>query len=84
MGTPKYFKTDNARTEVGTKWTEYCCKYLIQQKVTEPHSPRQNLSESAINDLGQRATRCHKNLYIPFHPYILSGSNLYSGLFLFP
>ena len=38
-GVPHAIKTDNARTEMGTKWTEHYRHLRVKQKPTEPHSP---------------------------------------------
>ena len=68
-GIPHTLKTDNAKTEVGIKWTDYCRKYLIEQHFTEPHSPWQNLSENAVNDISLRVKRCHRQLNIPYEQH---------------
>ena len=52
VGLPRGLKTDNAQTEVGTKWTEWCRNFCVDTKFTEPHSPWQNIAEQGIGDLG--------------------------------
>ena len=53
IGIPKGLKTDNAATEVGHKWTNFCRETRIDTKFTEPHSPWQNYSEHGIGVLGR-------------------------------
>ena len=53
IGVPKGLKTDNAATEVGHKWTNFCRETRIDTKFTEPHSPWLNYSEHGIGALGR-------------------------------
>ena len=48
VGIPHSIKTDNAKTEIGRKWTDWCRKYLVDTKFTEPHHPWSIYSEQGI------------------------------------
>ena len=56
-GVPDTIKTDNARTETGTKWTEHCRRLHVKKNHTEPHSPWQNYIEHGINCLSVTVRR---------------------------
>ena len=58
IGIPKGIKTDNAKTEIGRKWQDWCREYCIETTFTEPHTPWQNYAESGIGDLGVMVKRC--------------------------
>ena len=62
---PRTLKTDNAKTETGTKWTNWCQTYCVDTKFTEPHHPWQNRAEHAIGDLGRMVRRCMKEFNAP-------------------
>ena len=57
IGIPKGIKTDNAKTEIGRKWQDWCREYCIETTFTEPHTPWQNYAESGIGDLGVMVKR---------------------------
>ena len=65
VGIPKCIKTDNARTEMGKKWTDWCRTYMVQSKFTEPKHPWQNLAEQGIGDLARMVKRCMKAFDAP-------------------
>ena len=65
IGVPKGLKTDNAATEVGHKWTNFCRETRIDTKFTEPHSPWQNYSKHGIGALGRMVSRCMKAFNAP-------------------
>lgn len=65
VGLPKEIKTDNASTEVGTKWTNWCRDHCIDTKYTEPHSPWQNIAEQGIGNLGTMVRRCMRVFKVP-------------------
>ena len=65
VGIPKVLKTDNARTEVGRQWTDWCRRYLVDTKFTEPHHPWQNYSEQGIGDLSRMVRRCMRAFDVP-------------------
>ena len=65
IGIPNTLKTDNAKTEVGRKWTDWCRKYLVSTKFTEPHHPWQNYSEQGIGELGRMVRRCMRAFGAP-------------------
>ena len=65
VGIPRIIKTDNAKTEVGTKWTNWCRTYMVDTKFTEPMHPWQNRAERAIGDLGTMVKRCHRAFNAP-------------------
>ena len=65
VGIPKCLKTDNAQTEVGKKWTDWCRTYMVKTKFTEPKHPWQNLSEQGIGDLARMVKRCMRAFDAP-------------------
>ena len=65
VGLPRTLKTDNATTETGVEWNNWCRKYCIKSKTTEPHSPWQNASERGIGDLGRMVKRNMKRFGAP-------------------
>ena len=67
VGLPRGLKTDNAQTEVGTKWTEWCRNFCVDTKFTEPHSPWQNIAEQGIGDLGRMVKRCMREFNAPYN-----------------
>ena len=60
-------KTDNAKTEIGRKWTDWCRKYLVDKKFTEPHHPWHNYSEQGIGELGRMVRRCMREFNAPMN-----------------
>ena len=56
-GIPPTLKRDNAKTQTGDKWAGFERQMCINGLITEPHSPWQNASEYAINDLGVMTIR---------------------------
>jgi hypothetical protein len=48
VGIPKTLISDNALEEVYGESRKICQKYHIQQRVTVPHSPWQNLAKASI------------------------------------
>ena len=67
VGIPRCIKTDNAKTEIGNKWTEWCRKYMVQSKFTEPKHPWQNFSEQGIGDLARMVRRCMRAFNAPLN-----------------
>ena len=65
VGLPKVIKTDNAATEVGTKWTNWCRDHCVDTKYTEPYSPWQNIAEQGIGNLGTMVRRCMRAFGAP-------------------
>ena len=65
IGLPKELKSDNAATETGFEWNNWCRKYCIKSTTTEPHSPWQNASERGIGDLGRMVKRVMKKFDAP-------------------
>ena len=65
VGLPKCIKTDNAKTEIGNKWTDWCRTYMVKSKFTEPKHPWQNLSEQGIGDLARMVKRCMRAFDAP-------------------
>ena len=65
VGIPQELKTDNAKTETGKKWTDWCRKYLVKTKFTEPHHPWQNYSEHGIGELSKMVKRCMRAFNAP-------------------
>ena len=63
-------KTDNTRTETGTKWTEECHRRHIKQYFTELRNPQQNYTEHSVHVLSvivQRTIREYGILYSQYH-----------------
>lgn len=58
VGIPNALKSDITKSEIGTKWTDWCRQYCVNQSFTEPKSPWQNYAEQGINNLGRMAARC--------------------------
>ena len=67
VGIPRGIKTDNATTEVGLHWTNYCRNHRIDTSFTEPHSPWQNYAEHGIGDLGRMVSRCMSKFNVPLN-----------------
>ena len=65
VGIPNTIKTDNAKTETGERWTNWCRKYCVNTKYTEPHYPWQNISEHGIGDLGRMVKQCMRAFNVP-------------------
>ena len=65
VGLPIGIKTDNAKTEIGSNWTNWCRQYCVSTKFTEPHSPWQNVAEQGIGDLGRMVRRCMSEFEAP-------------------
>ena len=65
IGLPRGIKTDNAKTEVGSKWTGWCRHYCVDTKFTEPRHPWQNMAERGIGDLGRMVKRCIRKFGAP-------------------
>ena len=65
VGLPKEIKTDNASTEVGSQWTNWCRDHCIDTKYTEPYSPWQNIAEQGIGNLGTMVRRCMRMFNVP-------------------
>ena len=62
---PKVIKTDNAATEVGLKWTNWCRDHCINTKYTEPYSPWQSIAEQGIGNLVTMVCRCMRAFDAP-------------------
>ena len=67
IGIPQSIKTDNAKTEIGKNWTDWCRKYLVTTKFTEPHHPWQNYSEQGIGELGRMVRRSMRAFDAPLN-----------------
>ena len=67
VGLPRGLKTDNAQTEVGTKWTGWCRNFCVDTKFTKPHSPWQNIAEQGIGNLWQMVKRCMREFNAPYN-----------------
>ena len=67
IGIPQSIKTDNAKTEIGKHWINWCRKYLVTTKLTEPHHPWQNYSEQGIGELGRMVRRCMRAFNAPLN-----------------
>ena len=65
IGIPQGIKSDNAKSEVGQKWTDWCRQYCVDQSFTEPMSPWQNCAEQGIGDLGRMVARCMRAFNAP-------------------
>ena len=65
IGIPNRIKTDNAKSEIGSKWVDWCCKYCVHQSYTKPKSPWQNYAEQGIGDLGRMVARCMRAFQAP-------------------
>ena len=65
IGLPSKIKTDNAKTEVGEKWTTWCRNHRVDTLFTEPMSPWQNKAEHAIGNLATMVKRCMKEFNAP-------------------
>ena len=51
IGVPNIVKRDNSKTKTGEKWKEVEHNICIQGKMTEPHSPWQNMAKYGVGDL---------------------------------
>ena len=51
VGAPTALCTDNAKTQVGEKWTTTNRKHHIQQRTIVPHNQNQNYAERCIQDI---------------------------------
>ena len=65
VGIPSGIKSDNAKSETGQKWLDWCRKYCVSQSFTEPKSPWQNFAEQGIGDLGRMVKRCMRKFQVP-------------------
>ena len=65
IGIPAGIKSDNAKSETGQKWINWCRKYCVNQSFTEPKSPWQNFAEQGIGDLGRMVKRCMRKFQVP-------------------
>ena len=56
VGIPEVVVVDGAHEQTGknTEFTQACQHYRIQQRQTEPYTPRQNRAEAAIGELKKR------------------------------
>ena len=56
VGIPEVVVVDGAQEQVGkgTKFNKTCKLYKIQQRQTEPYTPRQNRAEAAIGEMKKR------------------------------
>ena len=64
-GCPDVIKTENAPSELGTGWNQYCQNFCIEQQTTEPHHPWQNLAEKRIGNLSVMVRQCMREFEIP-------------------
>ena len=67
IGIPQSIKTENAKTEIRKQWTDWCRKYLVTTKLTEPHHPWQNYPEQGIGELGRMVRRCMRAFNAPLN-----------------
>ena len=51
IGAPNTLLTDNAKTQVGKKWTKTSRQHVTKKIKTAPHNQHQNQSERAIQDV---------------------------------
>jgi len=65
IGIPRALKSDNAATETGLEWTNWCRKYRVKTTTTEPHSPWQNKAERGIGDLSRMVKRNMQEYNVP-------------------
>ena len=65
VGAPIFIKSDNALSETGAEWTEYCRNQCIEQQTTEPHTPSQNQAEPRIGHLGTMVKRVTRKFNVP-------------------
>ena len=65
VGIPSGIKSDNARSEKGQKWVEWCRKYCVSQSFTEPKSPWQNYAKQGIGNLGRMVKRYMRKFQVP-------------------
>jgi hypothetical protein len=73
VGAPNLLLTDNARTEIGKKWTKTSRDNITKQVATAPHNQQQNQAERKIRDLKSRVlvTLRKSNAPIQFWCYCL-------------
>ena len=64
---PKSIKTDNAKTEAGRNWTDWCCKYMVSTKFTEAYHPWQIISVQGIGDLSRMMRHCMRAFNAPLN-----------------
>ena len=67
VGLPRCIKTDNAATETGLQWINFCRDYKVDTAYTEPRSPWQNYAEHGIGDLGRMVKRCMDAFDVPLN-----------------
>ena len=67
-GLPEAIRSDNAKSELGAKWTNYTRDHCIRQESTAPHSPWMNFAERNIGQLGSMVRKCHLVFGVP-HQY---------------
>ena len=47
-GSPMFIRSDNALSETGKEWTEYCRDQCIEKETTEPDTASQNPAELEV------------------------------------
>ena len=57
VGAPDTLLTDNAKTQIGQKWTETSRSCVVKQIFTVPHNQQQNNSERSIRDIKHRTVQ---------------------------
>jgi hypothetical protein len=65
VGVPQTLISDNAPEEAKGKSKDLCRTYRIQQKVTVPYSPWQNLAEASIRELKKAVRRALRRTNTP-------------------
>ena len=68
-GVPLFVKSDNAKSETGSEWTEHCRDQCIEQLYTEPHTPWQNNAEPRIGNLNTMVVRVMKHFKVPLNKH---------------
>lgn len=65
VGVPTHIKSDNAQSELGQTWTQYCRDQCISSITTEPDHPWQNPAENRIGTLGRMVRSCIRQFKVP-------------------
>jgi hypothetical protein len=65
VGCPPVIRTDNAQSELGQTWTNFCRCQCIGCETTEPHHPWQNPAEKRIGVLGTMVRNSMRTFNVP-------------------
>lgn len=74
VGLPNTLVSDGALEETQGRAGDICREYHIQQKVTVPYSPWQNLAEASIRELKKCVRRIHRQTGAPISLWTYSAS----------